>query len=54
MNDYFSVYLIYISVFLQMIGLTFAAIIDSYISKKHRTVINRRILFGGYNEGCFS
>ena len=39
MNDYFSVYLIYISVFLQLIGLTFAAIIDPYISKKHRTVI---------------
>ncbi len=39
MNDFFSVYLIYFAVFMQLIGLTFAAIIDPYINKKHRTVI---------------
>ena len=39
MTEYSIYYLVYFAVFLQLIGLTFAAIIDPYINKKHRLVI---------------
>lgn len=39
MNEYEPYYLIYFAVFLQLIGLTFAAFVDPYISKRHKTVI---------------
>lgn len=39
MNNYTFLILIYFSVFLQLIGLAFAIIIDPYMNSKHRVVI---------------